>query len=52
VNLVIDLRVPQNAVKLSIDFTTGGLSSSGQLHSLLVYMKFQISLHKIFLKLL
>jgi hypothetical protein len=29
---VINLQVPQNAGKLSSGFTTGGLSSSAQLH--------------------
>jgi hypothetical protein len=32
VNAVMNLRVPYNAGKLSSDFTTGCLSSSGQLH--------------------
>jgi hypothetical protein len=32
VNLVMNLRVPSNAGKLSSGFTTGGLSSSAQLH--------------------
>jgi hypothetical protein len=31
VNTVMNLRVPQNAGKLSSGFTTGGLSSSAQL---------------------
>jgi hypothetical protein len=32
VNSVLNLRVPQNARKLSSDLTTGGLSSGAQLH--------------------
>jgi hypothetical protein len=38
VNAVMNLRAPWNAGKLSSGFTTGGLSSSAQLHrvSLLV----------------
>jgi hypothetical protein len=32
VNVVMNLRVPLNAGKLSSGFTTGGLSSSAQLH--------------------
>jgi hypothetical protein len=32
VNVVINLRVVQNAGKLSSGYTTGGLSSSAQLH--------------------
>jgi hypothetical protein len=32
VNAVMNLRVPQNAGKVSSGFTTGGLSSSAQLH--------------------
>jgi hypothetical protein len=32
VNAVMNLRVPQNAGKLSSSYTTGGLSSSAQLH--------------------
>jgi hypothetical protein len=32
VNAVMNLRVPQNAGKLSSSFTAGGLSSSAQLH--------------------
>jgi hypothetical protein len=31
-NAVMNLRLPQNAGKLWSDFTTGGLSSSTQLH--------------------
>jgi hypothetical protein len=33
VNAVLNLRVPQNAGKLSSGLTTGDLSSSAQLHS-------------------
>jgi hypothetical protein len=32
VNSVLNLRVPQNARKLSSGLATGGLSSSDQLH--------------------
>jgi hypothetical protein len=32
VNVFMNLRVPQNAGKLSSGLTTGGLSSSAQLH--------------------
>jgi hypothetical protein len=32
VNSVLNLRVPQNAVKLSSVLTTGGLCSSAELH--------------------
>jgi hypothetical protein len=32
VNAVMNLRVPYNARKLSSGFTTGGFSSSAQLH--------------------
>jgi hypothetical protein len=32
VNAVMNLRVPQNAGKLSSGYTIGGLSSSAQLH--------------------
>jgi hypothetical protein len=32
VNVVMNLQVAQNAVKLSSGFTTGGLSNSAQLH--------------------
>jgi hypothetical protein len=32
VKAVLDLQVPRNARKLSSGFTTGGLSSSVQLH--------------------
>jgi hypothetical protein len=32
VNSVLNLRVPKNAGKLSNGLTTGGLSSSAQLH--------------------
>jgi hypothetical protein len=32
VNSVLNLRVPQNAGKISSGFTTDGLSSSAQLH--------------------
>jgi hypothetical protein len=32
VNAVMNLRVPQYAERLSSGFTTGGLSSSAQLH--------------------
>jgi hypothetical protein len=34
VNAVINLRVPLKAGKLSSGFTTGGLSSSAQFHSI------------------
>jgi hypothetical protein len=33
VNSVMNIRVPQNAGKLTSGFTNGGLSSSAQLHS-------------------
>jgi hypothetical protein len=33
VNSVLNLRVPQNAGKLSSGLTTGGLSNSAQLHA-------------------
>jgi hypothetical protein len=32
VNVVLNLRVPYNAGKLSSDYTIGGLSSSAQFH--------------------
>jgi hypothetical protein len=32
VNAIMNLRVPENAGKLWSGFTTGGLSSSAQLH--------------------
>jgi hypothetical protein len=32
VNLILNLRVPWNAAKLSSGLTSGGLSSSAQLH--------------------
>jgi hypothetical protein len=32
VNAIMDLRVPENAGKLSSGLITGGLSSSAQLH--------------------
>jgi hypothetical protein len=32
VNVIMNLRVPSNAGKLSSGFTTGGLSSSAQIH--------------------
>jgi hypothetical protein len=33
VNAVMNLRVPENAGTVSSGFTTGGLSSSAQLHT-------------------
>jgi hypothetical protein len=37
VNAVINLRVPQNAGKLSSGFTTGGLSSSAQIVTIFTF---------------
>jgi hypothetical protein len=42
VNPMMNLRVPSNADKLSSGFTTGGLWSSAQLHSVSIFIYYLI----------
>jgi hypothetical protein len=47
VNAVMNLRVPHNAGKLSSGFTTGGLTSIAQLHTVSYSVSYLVRTHHI-----